>query len=161
MEPYRKVLFLDIDGVVNSGRSQIAFGKYPHDLTSDRKFFDNIALAMIRKLCYSNDIQICVSSSWRYEFTAHEMANALDLPIVSVTPTFGETRGEEIRDWLLANPDVAHYAIVDDINEMLEEQQSNFVKTDPDEGLLYRDYLQIASILEATPFLKWPPDPPL
>jgi hypothetical protein len=38
-------------------------------------------------------------------------------------------RGKEIKAWLEAHPDVTRYAIVDDDNDMLPEQQEHYFKT--------------------------------
>ena len=45
-------------------------------------------------------------------------------------------RGSEIKGWLMLHgDDVSHYAIIDDMDEILPEQQNHFVQADPDVGI--------------------------
>lgn len=143
----RKILFLDIDGVINSTRTAVASGiGYPHDLES-MHLFDPVALSLIRKLCRQGDISVVLSSTWRMHFPYHEVANALDLPIIGATDTQGRLRGEEIQRWLDANKDLVEcYAIVDDDSDMLKSQFPRFCHTDSNEGLMWKDYLKLCSL---------------
>ena len=51
----------------------------------------------------------------------------MDLPAV---------KGSEIKEWLDINgSQVTHYAIIDDMEDMLPEQQPHFVQTDPTIGI--------------------------
>lgn len=141
-----KVLFLDIDGVLNSRRSQMAFGAYPHDF-SNMQQFDLVAVGLIRRLCRVTDCSVVLSSDWRYYTTAHLAANALDLPIMDVTPQLNGTRGLEINAWLSAHPEVTRFAIVDDISQFMDSQRPFFVQTDDAFGLTLRDYSDLLAIL--------------
>lgn len=143
-----KVLFLDIDGVLNSRRSQMAFGAYPHDFSAKgMACFDMVAVALVRRICRVSGCSIVLSSDWRYTTTAHAAANALDLPIMGSTPQLAGSRGLEINAWLNEHPEVTHYAIVDDIAAMLPSQQANFVQTDDAYGLTLRDMNDLIGIL--------------
>lgn len=151
-----KVLFLDIDGVLNSTRTVVAFGQgFPHTL--DRMdLFDNVALTLIRKLCYVGDISIVLSSTWRMIFPFHDIANALDLPIMGATDTKGRLRGEEIGRWLSAHLEVTTYAIVDDDSDMLDEQLPFFVQTNGDDGLSWANYQALCDIFNLDSFALKP-----
>lgn len=150
-----KILFLDLDGVINSKRTAVAFDGYPHSFSdSDMKRFDHVAIALIRKLCEETDCSIVLSSSWRINSTAHETANALDLPIIDITPVLTVSRGFEINAWLSEHPQVTRFAIVDDIAEMLGDQENNFVQTDDEVGLSLRDYLDLKQILSPISMLE-------
>lgn len=143
-----KVLFLDIDGVLNSKRTSVAFDGYPHSFsTSDMRRFDMVAVALIRRLCAVTGASVVLSSDWRYDHTAHAVANALDLPVMGATPKLPGPRGLEINAWLAEHPEVEQYAIVDDIAAMLESQQMRFVQTDDEVGLSLRDYSTLLQIL--------------
>jgi hypothetical protein len=143
-----KVLFLDIDGVLNSTRSVIAFKGFPHGFDAPNMAkFDHAAIGMIRKLCEETDASIVLSSSWRILHTVHDCANGLDLPIFDKTPGGGGNRGKQIEEWLDAHPEVTDYAIVDDDGDMLFTQYPRFVKTNCNEGLTYKDYLALKGIL--------------
>ncbi len=140
-----KILFLDIDGVLNSKRTSTAFDGYPHSF-KDMEHFDHVAIALIRKLCVEVDAAVVLSSDWRFTCSAHETANALDLPVIDKTPVL-TTRGFEINAWLSEHPEVTHYAIVDDNDWMLDSQKSRFVQTDEEIGLTLRNYLDLRHIL--------------
>lgn len=151
-----KVLFLDIDGVLNSHRTCTAFGSplkggFPHGFDDDNMaLFDHAAIGLIRKLCDKSDASIVLSSSWRIIHSVHDCANGLDLPIFDRTPSLnwpGRTRGDEIAAWLTDHPEVSRYAIVDDDGDMLESQKQNFVQTDFQDGLRFRDYENLLCIL--------------
>lgn len=145
-----KVLFLDIDGVLNSKRTLVAFDAYPHSFDGrDMERFDHVAINLVRRLCDVTGCSIVLSSDWRLCCTVHEAANALDLPIMGATPLLRGTRGLEINAWLSEHPEVETYAIVDDNNGMLESQMSRFVKTDEEFGLTLRDYADLKRILGA------------
>lgn len=146
-----KILFLDIDGVLNSRRSLVAFDSYPHSFgAADMEFFDKVAIALVRRLCEVTNCSVVLSSDWRYdgECGAHEAANGLDLPIIDVTPMLLQSsRGQEIAAWLSEHPDVTTYAIVDDMATMLPSQQARFVQTDELCGLSLINYVDLRKIL--------------
>lgn len=145
-----KILFLDIDGCLDSTRSVVAFNGYPHSFDgAERGKFDWTAVALIRRLCDDTGCSIVLSSDWRLQHSVRECANGLDLPIVDKTPSLPGPRGLEIHAWLAEHPEVTTWAIVDDIDAMLPDQRPRFVQTDPDEGLSYRNYRDLLAILGA------------
>ena len=110
-----KVLFLDIDGVLNSARTAVAFNGYPHKFTPDHlQMFDTVSVNLIRGLCAKGGVSVVVSSAWRYSHGWDEIGRALELPTMDQTPSLCGTRGDEIADWLRRHPEVEQYAIVDD-----------------------------------------------
>lgn len=142
-----KVLFLDMDGVLNSTRSCIANRGYPFDFSPEHMaMFDNIAVSMIRGLCAAGGVSIVVSSAWRTTHHWDAIGRALDLPTMDQTPSLLGCRGDEIAAWLAAHPEVAQYAIVDDDPDMLPEQLPFFVKTNGDEGLSFANLSRLADI---------------
>ncbi len=143
-----KILFLDIDGVLNSKRTRVAFGRFPLDLSPlDISLFDRVALNLIRVLCLETGASIVLSSDWRLDHSAPEVSRALDLPVIGATPKLSRLRGFEINAWLSNNPGVTTFAIVDDIPQMLDSQSANFVQTDDEFGLTLRNYLDLKRIL--------------
>lgn len=143
-----KVLFLDIDGVLNSKRTCVAFDGYPHSFDGrDMERFDHVAINLVRELCKVTDCSVVLSSDWRLSSTVHEAANALDLPIIDRTPLLRGCRGLEINAWLAEHPEIETYAIVDDNDGMLESQLTRFVKTDEEFGLTLRDFVDLKRIL--------------
>jgi hypothetical protein len=143
-----KVLFLDIDGVLNSRRSVVAFNGYPHSFEGkDRERFDWVAVGLIRALCQETGTAIVLSSSWRILHSVHECANGLDLPIFYRTPSLSKCRGAEIAEWLSEHPEVTAYAIVDDDSDMLPEQKQYFVQTTEKNGLTIENWADLKRIL--------------
>lgn len=145
-----KILFLDIDGVLNSRRSATALGRFPWDVSDqDMPFFDLVAIGLIKKLLRETGAVVVLSSSWRNNDTWTEIGPRLGMEIISKTPQkIGlSTRGHEIKHWLDENKDVEAYAIVDDDTDMLPEQEPFFVRTHAVDGLGLKHYEGLLSIL--------------
>jgi hypothetical protein len=147
-----KVLFFDIDGVINSDRTMAAFGGYPHDFsTVDLARFDPVALALVRKLCRETDCVIVLTSTWRLNFTIEEVAHYLDLPVMAATRDLGGdyARTDEIVMWLMTHPQIKDYAIVDDLALDFEDSavQARFVQTNDEYGLSLANYRALKRIL--------------
>lgn len=142
-----KILFLDIDGVLNSVRSATALGGYP--LPDRRKNkFDKVAVQLIRILCVKTNSVICLSSTWRHYVNLETFSKQMKLPILYKTPVkLSSNRGEEIDMWLKENK-VDKYAIVDDDSDILKEQLPYFVKVDGRNGLSYENYKKLFELLE-------------
>lgn len=107
-----RIIFLDIDGVLNSDK----FGKWC--ASEDGKDFiknggkhtiDPNAVMLIRDLCMENNVKLVISSTWRnlsLEGTISDFNHYRDLAVLShyivgITPRINvDTRGEEI-NWFL------------------------------------------------------------
>ncbi len=132
-----KIIFLDIDGVLNvycEGRDQ--FG-----CTFHTNFVENL-----RNIIDKTGAKIVISSSWRTDGldVMKELWKYRDLPgeVIDVTPDCYDLikegkfefydqveRGHEIQDWLDNHKEVTNYVIIDDDNDMLDNQRENFVRT--------------------------------
>ncbi|HSG31419.1 MAG TPA: HAD domain-containing protein [Thermodesulfobacteriota bacterium] len=144
------ILFLDIDGVLNSERSCIAFNAYPWDLSKESlKQFDWVAIGLIRRICKETNTKIVLSSTWRLSINYKDIAKAFDLPIIDKTPhRFSSNRGEEIALWLRDHkPTKYNYVIVDDASDIIDYQLPRFVKVNPITGLSLNDYYKIKLII--------------
>lgn len=141
-----KVLFLDIDGVLNNLYSMVQYKCH---------LWPPLVYKLNEISNSDTDVKVVVSSAWRILFSELELKNMLiragwshaDL-IIGVTPSGWHSRGEEIQEWLDAHPEVTHYAIVDDDSDMLESQMPYFVNTTYELGLLDSDVEKIKKILE-------------
>lgn len=142
-----KVLFLDIDGVLNHEATFLAL---------DRN--DMIAPECVKRLfalIERTGAKIVLSSSWRGIPDLEERLERAGVMahVISRTPKLSgdayKCRGSEIEDWLNSNPSPpTHYAIVDDDSDMLPGQLSNFVQTDFRKGGLLDEHCErIAAIL--------------
>lgn len=143
-----RVLFLDIDGVLNSARTVVAFGGHPRGLEPEYlAMFDQVAINMLRGLCARADVQIVLSSAWRVTHDHAAVGQALGLPIFDRTPSLPLCRGGEIQAWLDSHQaTVTAYAIVDDDPDMLPEQLPFFVQTDANEGLSWAAFSKLCSL---------------
>lgn len=122
-----KVLFLDVDGVLNTHNSMSLYS-----LSKTR-------VKRLAGIAKETGCSIVVSSTWRRDsvalFKLKRTLNYHDVRIHDVTPYLGTIRGKEIAEWLTNNPDVTIYAIVDDDSDMLEEQKPNLFLTTMEDGL--------------------------
>lgn len=129
VEKTRKIIFLDVDGVLNTTKSGIT--RYP---------VNRPRLRLLKQIVDMTGAEIVLSSTWR-RFPDHLQAlekrlSYRGLKIASVTPYLQNCpRGLEIQTWLDANPDVLRYVILDDSADMLPIQFTSFIWCDQDHGL--------------------------
>lgn len=141
----RKIIFLDVDGVLNSYRNVVADGGFPFPKVHPRaqeprhaeENLDRLAVGMIRKLCIEFDAQIVLSSTWRMHVNAVEFGKRWDLPIIDCTD-LQMSKPMSIKRWLAENPDVKNYVVLDDDDMRVGNRQ---ITTDLSEGFLYKDYV--------------------
>jgi hypothetical protein len=115
---YKKIVFLDIDGVLNSVASVI----YHHGKKDANKLLCPIAVSNLKYLLKKNpDARICISSTWRKVLGIYGTTVVLKkhgIPkgkIIGCTPiTFSSrNRAGEILEWL-EDHDVEKFVILDD-----------------------------------------------
>lgn len=137
-----KVIFLDIDGVLNSGEYiQSLRYKKRRDLRFPDCDLDPVAIQHLNRICRKTGAKIVISSTWR-EFDdciPVLQRNGLKAPIIGRTPTLPRDekgRGDEIDSWISWNRyRVDNYLILDDDSDMLPEQKHNFIQTSQRKGL--------------------------
>jgi len=170
-----KVLFLDIDGVLNSYQSATFWhnkrdqNKWENELYEAWKGtlkeylaleFCPIALSNLEELCRRlPDLKIVVSSTWRLGETVESLKKIFSISsfisnaIIDVTPRlmcnsdYAPVRGDEIKAWLNKHPDVTNYVIIDDDSDMLEIQKPHFVQISELHGFQWIDMLKVKEIL--------------
>lgn len=142
-----KIIFLDIDGVLNSWATG-------YNISKEK-------LLLLNELIEKTDAKIVISSSWRCgsqdvkDFLNNNFAknriSSVNEPYqdlidnifyentIGLTDTFGPNRGSEIQRWLDSHEDIESYVIIDDDIDMLDEQLYNFVQTDTYFGLTDRE----------------------
>lgn len=141
-----KVIFLDIDGVLNSN-DFVCSQRF--EAKADKGFpdshLDENAIARINKLCEETGAKIVLSSTWRSIDNVLEVLkrNGLKADIVDKTPNLdrklesglwtSKIRGDEIQAWLDEN-ECEQYLIIDDDRDMLEKQKERFICTDAEHG---------------------------
>jgi hypothetical protein len=153
-----KVLFLDIDGVINTVGGELGlrycYGIDPME-ESPNKYsipFDPACLYYLRTIVEDTKCKIVISSTWRHGETVETMQEWFKCPviknaIIDKTPSFTSLshpelkdrkgrvqRGEEIKWWLDQHPEVTRYAVLDDDTDM-DIVDKNFFKTCSWDGL--------------------------
>ncbi len=160
-----KVIFLDVDGVLNSTKScEFYHKKYggngyggffgeSEEPTLENVLWDEECVGWFDKIVKETGASIVISSTWRKYYgllafhSMFKLYNVFDLDIIGKTKQKGFIgRGKEIQDFIEEN-NVKNYVILDDDSDMLESQMSNFVNTDCDLGLTKNDYLKAVKIL--------------
>ena len=117
-----KIVFLDLDGVLNTLRWRQKMGKK----------------AIADEYGYSFDVDITPSETNR-----DVIRNASPADIRWLT-----SKGYEIQMWLQKNKGIESYAILDDENFILSNQQDHFVQIDPIVGITNEDVMRVNLILQ-------------
>lgn len=143
-----KVLFLDIDGVLNNH--------------NDRTFLPTCVKELNRVLA-ATDCKLVISSSWRYMILKGAMTcvgfshllsshgaiaynRVLDC-LEADGPDKGEKRGRLIEEWLTHNWNAKPYVVVDDLDLEITKYGHPFVQTDGSVGLTTADADRLIAIL--------------
>ena len=154
---WKKILFLDIDGVLAS---------YDY-LLSLKGFIDKEKVALLNML-KPYDVEVVISSSWGYNDDTVKALKAcgLELPIIGGTEHFYSDwmcRGNEIAKWLVNTFDEYNvftgkassysgkdyeYVILDDDEDMLMCQKDNFIHVDRNTALTEENINKAIEILE-------------
>lgn len=152
-----KVIFLDVDGVLNSR----AFAHRFYDDEGINVFHNNIlnrsSLACLKRIVSQTGAIIVLSSTWRMIETPRknlvDQLHEFGLDIHSDTPYLGSIRGEDISGWFSEHPeiDVESYVILDDDSDM-GEHISHLVQTDFNGwGLVHKHAVQAVAMLNGQP----------
>lgn len=166
-----KIVFLDVDGVINPTRYENALdkmwsaseGKIKSRDKYGRLFFPQNCEAL-RKIVDTTGAKIVISSSWRQNGESEMKAlweyRNLAGEIIGITPNEIDVvesgkvefydlvcRGDEIELWLQRNNYTGKYVIIDNNNDMSPEQQQFFVQTDERFGLTECDADKAIEIL--------------
>ncbi len=128
-----KVIFLDIDGVLNS----VAYDRVR---TSTESNIDVSRLPLLKRIVDTTGAQIVLSSTWREHW---EQAEAFcddigrelqatfqkaGLSILDKTPVM-DSRQREIMAWIEAHPQLQTFAILDDVFGGWGELEAHLVRT--------------------------------
>lgn len=149
-----KIIFLDIDGVLNSQRSCVANGGYGRIYDHDSwQELDLVAVKLIAHVAKETGADVVLSSSWRILAKKEDIIafqEFLGVNIIDVTPrSLDGCRGGEVKQWLDGCKEpVEAFCIVDDDNDMLPSQQARFVQTDERIGLTWQNCEDIMLVLD-------------
>lgn len=147
-----KVIFLDIDGVLNCAGTTDRWPKNSGMLGIEPakvKIFNNI----LRR----TDARVVLSSTWRHDddwlrtMKANGLHSRYFIDRTPRMPLMGGAemmeRGKEIQAWLDKHPEVTKYAIIDDDSDMLPEQP--LFKTSWQTGLTHKIADQVIKHLKS------------
>jgi hypothetical protein len=139
------VLFLDIDGVLNSDRYRYAHG--PGVRAND--LIDPEAVETLNHITERWALKVVISSSWRVmpELESILRAKGVEAKIIGKTSSRAAVRGDEIRQWLAEHPEVTAYVILDDDGDM-GELLDHLVQTDYRYGLQPEHMARVAAVLQ-------------
>lgn len=125
-----RVLFVDVDGVLNNAQTRARFGRYTG--------IDPSLVSRLRQVTDATGCTVVLSSTWRlYPDFRAEVARHFDFQDrTPEIPGIDRGRGAEIQSWLNAHlMEVDDYAILDDDRDMLDGQLDHCFFTDPDVGI--------------------------
>lgn len=161
-----KVIFLDIDGVLNS-----SFWNDTHQMEiSDGTLIDRKKVKLLSKLVQRTGAEIVLHSGWKYWFDtdltplraeSEKLQTLLlekGLHISSVTPDyateeikrtkkFSLIKAKEILAYIEEHPEVQQWVVIDDLDLHDAEVEQHQLRTDPQVGLTAEDISAVQKYL--------------
>lgn len=161
-----KVIFLDIDGVLNS-----SFWNDTHQMEiSDGTLIDRKKVKLLSKLVQRTSAEIVLHSGWKYWFDtdltplraeSEKLQTLLlekGLHISSVTPDyateeikrtkkFSLIKAKEILAYIEEHPEVQQWVVIDDLDLHDAEVEQHQLRTDPQVGLTAEDISAVQKYL--------------
>ena len=109
-----KVIFLDVDGVLNS--DEYIKGTIKSNIQGIEKHVDVEKIKLLRQAIDQTNAKVVLTSSWRLTKMAQELIKLLITYgiYVNSTPYIRNERGLEIKQWLADNQNVEDFVILDD-----------------------------------------------
>ena len=127
------IVFLDLDGVLNSEQSVQQLGT--------RYRFAKSSVAALNEILHQTKARLVITSSWREGLMLSEIVGYLERDgvmagrVVGKTRSLGKERGLEIDAWLRSVPYVvSSFVILDDRDDMAMHRE-RLVQIDPQFGL--------------------------
>jgi hypothetical protein len=147
-----KIIFLDIDGVMNCAKYAKYLYRSGHPGLRMRRF-PPTAIRALNWLLEDESIKIVISSTWRKYWDIEDLRKHFEKQgastsnrIIGYTPVFyNKPRGDEIEAWINSHS-VSNFVILDDDSDM-GNVKSNFVKTSNRYGLTMKHARKAKEIL--------------
>lgn len=116
----KRVIFLDVDGVLNSLQY---FDKCRASGVDENDDIDNECMMILKTIVDRSGADIVLSSTWRripqLRDRLVERLARYGLSIIGDTPTiYGKERGDEIKQWLDGHSEYESFIILDDDSDM-------------------------------------------
>ena len=121
-----KVIFLDVDGVLNS--DEYIKGTIKSNIQGIEKHVDVEKIKLLRQAIDQTNAKVVLTSSWRLTKMAQELIKLLITYGIYAdsTPYIRNERGLEIKQWLADNQNVEDFVILDD--EIFESYDEGLMK---------------------------------
>ena len=150
-----KIIFLDIDGVMQSTSSMIRTNGAGGFLHAEH-------VNALNWIISKTDAYIVLTSTYRTMASMRGLKQAFmdsgvrSDRIVSKTRMLGTNRGAEIKDWLdtrkeKGDYEIENYVVIDDGRDMQGINWGMFLNTDPDYGLTYVEAEMAINLLQGKP----------
>jgi hypothetical protein len=109
-----KVIFLDIDGVLNCTNTPNP-RRFPY-------IVDAKLLRRFKRLLQRTGAKVVLSSTWRYDPAGLFSARHWGIPFMDVIPDMPKRpRRDEVLAWLKAHPKVKRFVVIDDEDDELDQ----------------------------------------
>jgi hypothetical protein len=157
------ILFLDIDGVLNSQnwfkseafeRARATFKEKRMAGSNERTaaelracHIDPDALTLLKKCIQDLKLTVVLSSTWRTLPSGIEALKQAGLSFIGMTPEISSTRGLEIQAWIDQNNVTGNFAILDDDDNM-EHLHPHLIQTFFCTGFTEREARQLRERFE-------------
>lgn len=123
------IIFIDIDGVLNSPNYFLSRNRQSFPFSEDRSDdIDPVPCKLLNDFCLNHDVKLVLSSTWRHDHNEQKIMSVfkkrgLDVEVVAVTPIIYKQRGDEINMFLETTTlKIDKYAILDDDGDFYPEQ---------------------------------------
>lgn len=174
MTNHEKIIFLDIDGVLNSTFGWLMRGRIK-DILFDYAYFSNpetpktdviyqldpYSIEVFNHIIKGTQAKVVISSSWRTLMELDKLKEILqynglteECDIIDKTPSLnynGNLRGNEIYMWMKLNipnyREFSNYVILDDDTDMLLWHKDHLINTSSTTGLMECHIPRILKIL--------------
>lgn len=164
-----KIIFLDVDGVLNSETHATLYGwggeaKHSYENAVKKAKLNTVSVHLVNELARKSGAQIVMSTSWRllnqgargfwWNQLFKEILNSVSkrcyMDVIDLTPVKEKgDRGDEIDAWLKKNPWVDDYIILDDISdEWRDHQKEKLLLIDDEVGFTRKNLEQALSVLQ-------------
>lgn len=119
-----KIIFLDIDGVLNNYHTLSEGLNWEPDLVK-----------ILKRIIKETGAKVVLSSTWRKIKSYRDIIqNDMWIKYIGKTPILWKKRGIEIQEWLDENPGVERFVILDDDSDMVHLME-HLLQTDGEFGL--------------------------
>ena len=156
-----KVIFLDIDGVLNNDQHTEFTNGFKKSAVGDAQMQDPESVKVLNTIISKTNSKIVISSDWRFmgldKLIPILRQWGVDGEIIGETDQISNSpRGWEIQKWMgdwdysegrKRSVDIESYLILDDYSDMMYDQRNNFIHVNNDSGLQEKHINKAVQIL--------------